>query len=156
MQEGDGREDNLTERELGLVLSLLALAHSPRAYTIASSPLQISKEMGVRTVCLCVGLVAEHRDSLEASILRLQESGTVTQLSLLERKHTTGARFVHGPESTSVLLYLICFSQEGISLSEMQPAVCCTSVGYVKGRIHIESPSRRLSKGGTISYQGGR
>ncbi|PHJ23308.1 flavodoxin domain-containing protein [Cystoisospora suis] len=77
--ENDGDEESddniMNKRELGLVLSLLAFVHFPRAYTIASSPLQISKEMGIRTVCLCVGLVAEHRDSLEASIHRLQENG---------------------------------------------------------------------------------
>ncbi|KFG64915.1 flavodoxin domain-containing protein [Toxoplasma gondii RUB] len=71
----DEDEEAASTQELGLILSLLAAAHAPRAYTIASSPKALARETGTRSVALCVGLVAEQRESLAITTARLEEHG---------------------------------------------------------------------------------
>ncbi|PFH37559.1 flavodoxin domain-containing protein [Besnoitia besnoiti] len=68
-------EASLQTRQLGLLLALLSAAHTPRAYTIASSPKALALEPGARSVSLCVGLVSERTDGLQFAAASLEEKG---------------------------------------------------------------------------------
>ncbi|CBZ55675.1 hypothetical protein NCLIV_060990 [Neospora caninum Liverpool] len=71
----ENRTEPDEDRELGVLLSLLAAAHAPRAYTTASSPKALASDAGMRSLSLCVGLVAEQREGLGRTTARLEENG---------------------------------------------------------------------------------